>query len=49
MALNLEGWCVVLDSGNAEQQQMAHLDFHVEDVEDGVKYENRGNSGFNIE
>ncbi|MEA4970479.1 MAG: VOC family protein [Candidatus Pelethousia sp.] len=92
MALNLGGWCVVLDSGNADelsafyerllgwtrfkgeefttlanvgqdgfptwitfqqvddyvppiwpatpdkQQQMAHLDFHVEDVEKGVKY-----------
>lgn len=92
MALNLGGWCVVLDSGDAdglsafyekllgwtrlqgeeftvlanmeqggfptwitfqqvddytppvwpatpgEQQQMAHLDFHVENVEEGVQY-----------
>lgn len=92
MALNLGGWCVVLDSNNAaelsafyerllgwtrfqgeefttlanlgqngfpawitfqqvddyvppvwpatpdEQQQMAHLDFHVEDMDEGVKY-----------
>ena len=92
MALNLGGWCVVLDSDNAdelsafyekllgwtrfkgetfttlanvgqkgfptwitfqqvddyvppvwpatpgEQQQMAHLDFHVENVEEGVQY-----------
>ena len=92
MALNLAGWCVVLDSDNAdelsafyekllgwtrfkgeeftvlanteqngfptwitfqqvdnyvppvwpatldEQQQMAHVDFHVEDVEEAVKY-----------
>ena len=92
MPLNLGGWCVVLDSGNAdalsafyqrllgwtrfpgeefttlanvgqngfpawitfqqvddyvppvwpaapgEQQQMAHLDFHVEDVEESVKH-----------
>lgn len=92
MALNLGGWCVVLDSGNAEalsafyekllgwtrfrggefitlanveqngspawitfqqvddyvppvwpatpgeQQQMAHLDFHVADMEEGVTY-----------
>ncbi len=92
MALNLGGWCVVLDSGNADelsafyerllgwtrfkgeefitlanveqngpptwivfqqiddyispvwpatsdkQQQMAHLDFHVENMEEGVKY-----------
>ena len=27
-------WPAALD----EQQQMAHLDFHVEDVEEGVKY-----------
>ena len=90
MALNLNAWCVILDSGNADelsafyekllgwkrykgeewtvlidkskpgpwitfqqvddyvppvwpatpgkQQQMTHLDFHVDDVEEGVKY-----------